>query len=159
MKMAIRYPEMVPFGSLYNEINNIFRELFKYDPAAERALETMEIPAVDIYETDKEIMLDVEVPGVNPDNFKVTFSNGKLIIEGAKEENIEEGRLNYLCMERSFGRFHRIISINRAVDLKNSEATYHQGILTIRFPKMPEKRRGEVTLQINAVDEPEGEIE
>ncbi len=154
--MAMRYHDINYFGTLYEEINKIFRELLRADPAAERALETLEIPAVDIYETDAEIVLELEVPGVDPALIQVSFLGGKLLIEGVKAEQVEEGRLNYICMERSFGRFQRIIPLSRAVNLRTSQAVYHQGILTIRLPKMDEKRGEKLFIPVARADEREG---
>lgn len=153
--MAMRYPDINYFGTLYEEINKIFRELLRSDPAAERALETLEIPPVDIYETEAEVVLELELPGVDAKRLQVGYSGGKLVVEGFKTEQVEQGRLNYICMERSFGRFQRIIPLSRTVDLRAGSAVYRMGILTIRLPKMPEKRGERIEIPVQRVEEVE----
>lgn len=157
--MAIRYPEISSLNHLYEEINRIFRELCQFDPAAERALETMEIPPLDIYETEDEVVMELEMPGVDPDKVSASFHEGKLTIEGLKEEWVEKGRTNYICMERSFGRFQRIIPITTAVNIKAAMATYDQGILTIKVPKLAEKRGGKTAIEIVKIADSEEPIE
>lgn len=146
--MAARYPDINYFGSLYEEINKIFRELLRADPAAERALETVEIPPLDIYETASELFLEMELPGVDPSRVQVFFSGGKLVVEGFKSEQVEEGRLNYVCMERAFGRFQRIIPLNRAVDVRGASAVFRRGVLSIRLPRLPEKRGERIDIKV-----------
>lgn len=155
--MGGRYPDVGRFNSIYEEINRIFRELMRFDPAAERALETMEVPPVDIWETATHVVMDLELPGVDPNMVSVSFVGGKVVIEGTKEERVEEGRQNYVCMERSFGRFHRVIPIAKAVDSGRAEASYRLGILTIRLPKIEDKRGARTVIGVTRIEDPEAE--
>jgi HSP20 family protein len=156
--MAFHYLEINTFSLLYEEINKIFRELQGLDHRAEGALDTIEVPSVDIYETEEAVFVEVEAPGVDPDRVKISFTQGTLIIEGFKEEEITADRLNYICMERSFGRFQRVIPINQPVDLEKSEGKYHQGIFSIRLNKMIDRRGQKQLIKIHKAKEEEGTV-
>jgi len=156
--MAFHYIEINAFSLLYEEINKVFRDLQKLDRSTERALETIEVPSVDIYETEEAIFVEVEAPGVDPAHVQISFTHGNLVIEGFKEEQVTEGRLNYICMERSFGRFQRVIPINQPVDLEKSEGKSHQGIFSIKLTKMTDRRGQKKLIKIRKVQEKEGII-
>ncbi len=150
--MARHHVDAKQYASLYEEMNKLFKEIFRFDPSTEKTLEMMEIPPVDIYETAGDVVLEIEVPGIDPDKVQVSFTGGRLIVEGTKEEDTESGRQNYLCMERSFGRFQRVIPLNRAVDLRRTRASYRLGIITIKLPKMQEKRGERIVIPLEKAE-------
>ncbi len=152
--MAFRFVEINTFGLLNEEINMVFRGIQRLDQSGPRGLEAMEIPPVDIYETEEAVFVELEVPGIDPDSVQVYFTGGSLVVEGLKEEKVTRGRLNYICMERSFGNFQRIVPINGPIDLAASEGQYHQGILSIRLIKIPE-RRGRSDIKIKRIRDKE----
>jgi HSP20 family protein len=102
--------------------------------------EETDFPALDVFETPEEIVVEAELPGVDPARVEVTAGDGTIAIEGVKEEALEEERVNYLCMERSFGAFRRSVPLTQAVDFTRAGATYRAGLLQIRVPKLQEKR-------------------
>ena len=103
-------------------------------------------PLLDLYETADSIIIEVDVPGTDPDNIGVSYLHGFLSIEGMKRERAEEpGRMNFLCMERSFEAFKRIVKITTPINPKGGKASYVRGVLTIVFPKV-EDQRGETII-------------
>ena len=96
---------------------------------------------LDLYETADHLVVEAEMPGVSEDDIKVYTSGDNLVIEGNKYERIEgEGKVNFLCMERSFGPFKRTVSIGSATDKSRIKAVYSKGILIVQIPKSKERR-------------------
>ncbi|UCD85982.1 MAG: Hsp20/alpha crystallin family protein [Deltaproteobacteria bacterium] len=121
------------------EVDTLFRSLFvQKDPHALAKGELL--PPADIIEGKDEILIRVELPGISLEEIEVSFSGGVLFIKGNKKEKFKEGRVNYLCIERSFGKFQRIIEIPRAIDSSQIQAKLKEGILSIRMPKIAERR-------------------
>lgn len=98
---------------------------------------------IDIYETQDTLYVEAEVPGMTAEEIRVYLDGGNLTIEGVKQEERlhSEGRINFLCMERAFGPFKRIINIPSAVNTHNIKASYADGILTVCLPKNVERRK------------------
>lgn len=97
---------------------------------------------LDLYETIEYFFIEAELPGVSVDDVKVYTSGDNVVIEGTKYEQIESrGKVNFLCMERSFGPFKRVVNIKAAVDRSCMKASYSKGILTIQISKSEERRK------------------
>lgn len=93
------------------------------------------LPSVDISETENEIVLRAEVPGINPDDIDITVSGDRLIISGEKSEEREEKEEHYYHCERRFGSFERSIELPSTADLEKVSADHANGVLTIHVPK------------------------
>lgn len=104
------------------------------------AIEETEFPAIDVFETAAELIVEAELPGIDPTQIGVTAGEGLIVIEGIKAEETGPGRVNFLCMERSFGPFRRAVLAGRAVDVTRATAAYREGVLQVRVPKIEERR-------------------
>ena len=94
-------------------------------------------PLVDVRENTKEIVVDVELPGVDPKDVKITVEKGTLSIEGDKKlEKKEEG--DFYRTERYYGAFIRSFSLPTSVDSEKISASYDKGVLKITIPKKKE---------------------
>jgi HSP20 family protein len=102
--------------------------------------EETDFPAVDISETADQIIVEAELPGISIKELEISICSGTLVIEGIKKETVEQERTNYLCMERTFGSFRRIIPLIRPVNPNTIKAYYRSGLLQILIPKVLEKR-------------------
>jgi HSP20 family protein len=101
-------------------------------------------PLLDLYETADSIVVEADVPGMAAEDVEVSYLRGILAIEGVKRERIEENeKVNYLCMERSFESFRRVLKLTVPISPKDASAVYSRGVLTLTFPKIKEKR-GEI---------------
>lgn len=116
------------------------RQILGRQSGATGSLGETEFPPLDIYEASGAIVVEAELPGVNPGNLEVSITGGTLVIEGMKEEVLEPGRVNFLCMERTFGDFRRIVPLLLPFHAAAIKARYRAGILEIRIPKAPERR-------------------
>jgi len=90
-------------------------------------------PAVDVYETNEEMIVVVEVPGVNPASIDLAVTGNVLSVRGSKEPPALPDSVPHL-RERRFGAFHRQISVPD-VDFDKAQAEAHDGVLLIRIPK------------------------
>ena len=99
-----------------------------------QVLPTVWSPPTDVYETDHEYVVRLEVAGMREADFEVMFEDGHLFVNGFRPDVPE--RRAYHQMEIRFGKFSTAISIPGAVDLEKSEAEYKNGFLTIVLPKL-----------------------
>ena len=98
----------------------------------------------DILEAPDAILVEVDLPGVDPASLQVEMKGHDLVIRGEHERTPASGIVAYHLMERSRGPFTRRLQVEGAVDSHKASATYGMGVLTIRLPRLPE-RRGRVT--------------
>jgi len=105
-------------------------------------------PHIDVFETQREFVVKMEIAGVNKEDIKLRFSDGMLIISGRRIDECEEERLGFHLMEISYGRFERRIPLPDNLDIERVKAIYDRGILKVSIPKAPEVSRGPVVIQI-----------
>lgn len=100
--------------------------------------------ATDVYETDKDVVVEMQVPGFKKENIKVSFNDGYLRVEGKSEEEKEEKNKNYWRREIRKGSFVRAIPLPIEVESGKAKAIFENGLLKIILPKIEtEKREGE----------------
>ena len=93
-------------------------------------------PMVDVCERETEIVIFVEMPGVDKSDVQLLWNNGVLIISGHKRQQLPgRGAARYLCVERAYGQFRREIDINIPIDRKAAKADLNDGLLKIHLPK------------------------
>jgi HSP20 family protein len=90
-------------------------------------------PPTDLYETEKEYVVSVEVAGMRDGDFEVLFDGGMLFIEGLRPDVTK--RRAYHQMEIHFGKFSTAVGVPGPIDLDNAQAEYKDGFLTVRMPK------------------------
>jgi HSP20 family protein len=93
-------------------------------------------PRVDVTETDQEVRITAELPGLEEKDIDVSLSNDILTLKGEKKSEQEDKRENYYRMERSYGSFQRSIQLPQEVDGDKVEATFKNGVLQITLPKL-----------------------
>ncbi len=98
------------------------------------------VPQVDIFSSKEELVVEVEIPGVKREDIDVTIFKSTLNLKALKYECFEEDKVNYVCMERSFGRIFRAIELPVPVNTSKIKAVYKNGILCIVMPIVEEKR-------------------
>jgi HSP20 family protein len=94
--------------------------------------------ATDVYETDKDLVVEMQVPGFKKENIKVSFQDDYLKVEGKAEEEKEEKEKNYWRKEIRRGSFVRVIPLPKKVDPRKAKANFKDGILKISLPKIEE---------------------
>jgi HSP20 family protein len=106
-------------------------------------------PPVDVCETEKMIVVRAELPGVSADQIKIGLCNTKLRIWGEKKRRPARRRImSYLCSERSYGKFGRIVPLRWTFSVNDTTAHLKNGVLQIHLPKIEDRRGGEVVITV-----------
>ena len=106
------------------------------------------LPAIDLTEREKDILVKAELPGLEADEIDLTIDKGHLIISGVREGEKEEETDSVHYRERSFGKFRRAIKLPDDVDNEKVNAEYKNGVLEIILPRV--EGNGKKTITINA---------
>ena len=93
-------------------------------------------PATDVQETDTDLLVHVELPGLSKKDIKVNMDNGVLTIQGEKQHAAEEKENRYHVSERTYGRFTRSFTLPSEVDAEKINAGFENGVLTLTLPKV-----------------------
>ncbi len=128
-----------PFYSLQRQINNLFDDFFSgFDMGARGLLAGGSgafIPSVDVKESDTEVIIQAELPGVDEKDISVTLTKDAVTIKGEKKDEKESKEKNYYYVERSYGSFHRVIPLGGEAEADNAKASFKNGVLNITIPK------------------------
>jgi HSP20 family protein len=106
-------------------------------------------PSVDVHETENEIVVSAEIPGVDPDEIDVTVNETSVVLSGEIRQGSEQDKEGYRVMERRYGTFHRTIRLPVEVKPDEAWADYKNGILEIRLNKSDSARDRSKKLKIN----------
>ena len=106
------------------------------------------LPAVDISETEKEYLINIELPEVKKEDVKVTVQEGVLVIYGERKQEKEEKGKKYHRVERSYGSFARSFTVPDGVDETKVAAEFMHGMLNLRLPKSEKARPKAIDVKI-----------
>ena len=104
-------------------------------------------PSIDMYEKEDSFIVRAELPGVNKEDVDISMSGDTLTIKGERKAPADVKAEEYECCEVCYGSFSRSITMPAAVDSDKIEATYENGILEIRLPKMKEAKPAKVQIK------------
>jgi HSP20 family protein len=110
---------------------------FFAEPFEEAAYTPAWAPRVDVEETEKEVVVKADLPGVDPEDLDVSVLDGVLILRGAKKEEKEEKGKSFHRVERFRGEFYRELPLPAGVDPDKIAATCAKGVVTVSIPKKP----------------------
>jgi HSP20 family protein len=130
-----------PFTSLRRDMERLFEDFSRdvgWGPPGTAGMAMA--PHIDVSETDSEIKLEAELPGVDEKDVEIVLEDGRLTIKGEKKLEKEEKKQDYYLHERSYGAFARSISLPFDADPDQIKATFAKGVLTVTVPKPPEVR-------------------
>lgn len=128
-----------PIVAFQDEVNKLFGDFFgelsfpNWERVAEPSFALT--PAVDVSESDKEIKVTAELPGIEAKDVQVTAAEGYVTIKGEKKEEKEEKREGYFRQERSYGSFQRVVALPDTANTDKAEAIFKNGVLTLSIPK------------------------
>lgn len=150
--VTVRRGEDNPFLALHREMNRLFDDVFRgFDLApfgSERMLDRVMggWPSIEVSETEKEIKVVAELPGLEEKDVNVELANGVLAIKGEKKTETEDK--DRLFSERYYGRFERRIPVDE-IDEQGVSATFKNGVLTVTLPKAPQAQSKVKRIAIN----------
>ena len=147
---ATRYTDDNPIATMHREMNRMFDDVFRgFDLmpfGTSRALDGFGWPQIDIDETDKEVRITAELPGLDEKDVNLELANGVLSISGEKRSETEDKARRF--SERYYGRFERRIPLDD-VDEDKAAATFKNGVLSITMPKSAEAKSNVRRIAIN----------
>jgi HSP20 family protein len=97
-------------------------------------------PAVDMYETCDEIVLEFDLPGFRAEDISLTVSGLSLVLEAQRPREPAEAQACFVCLERSYGRFHHAVHIPHSFDPDSITAEYRRGVLRVTCPKINDRK-------------------
>jgi HSP20 family protein len=106
-------------------------------------------PAVDILETDNELVLNADLPGVEVKDVDINIENGTLTLKGERKFEREEKNKGFHRMERSYGSFVRYFTLPDTVDAEHVHAEYNNGVLTVTLPKKEIAKPRSIKVQVS----------
>ncbi len=147
----VRWRPMRDMMNVQDEMNRLFdrffgKELWDED---EQLSQTNWFPVVDIKENKDEFTVFAELPGMNKEDVHITFTDGKLVIEGERKKEQEENEANYHRVERSYGKFCRTFQLPSGIQANKIAADFKDGILKIKLPKSEEVKPKEIEVKVS----------
>jgi HSP20 family protein len=137
---------MDPFYLLQNRLNRLFD--FPLAPIEETIPLTTWVPACDIYETEKEIVVKAELPGLKKEDVFVTIENNVLMIKGERRFAEEIKRENFHRVERTYGEFLRSFTLPTFIDAAKILAEFKDGVLMVTLPKREEAKPKQIEVKV-----------
>jgi HSP20 family protein len=136
-------------STLHDQVNRLFNETVLRGQGEDSALTTWS-PAVDIYETENELVVKADLPDVSEKDIDVRVENNLLTIRGERKFEKSVSEDNYLRVERSYGTFSRSFSLPNAVNAEAIHAEYNNGVLTVTMPKREESKPRQVKVAVSS---------
>lgn len=124
-----------PFVSLQNEVDRLFENFTSGFPSLGNGMPNVALLNMDVSETDKEIEITAELPGLEDKDVQINLADNILTIRGEKNAEKEQKDKNYRLVERSYGAFERSLELPEGVNADGIKASIDKGVLKVVVPK------------------------
>jgi HSP20 family protein len=144
MATLVRWEPFREIATLQNEMSRLMNTVIGGD--GETTATRTWVPAVDVWETDSELVYAFDLPGIPEDKISVEFEDGVLIVSAERERTQDASEEKFYRFERRFGSFSRTIGLPQGVTDEGIKADYNDGVLEVhvRKPESPKPRRIQV---------------
>ena len=105
---------------------------------------------LDVEELEDNVIVKASLPGVRPEEIKVTIEDHLLTIQRGLDSEDETKEGNYLIRERRQGSFHRTVRLPKYVDVDKAESMYEHGVLVVTLPKQEEKKARQIEVKVSS---------
>jgi HSP20 family protein len=133
-------------ATLQDQVSRLFGNVL--ERSAEESNLTSWAPAVDIYETEHELVIKADLPEVDPKDLDIRVENNILTIRGERKFEKKVNEENYLRVERAYGSFSRSFSLANTVNSEAIKADYQNGVLTLTVPKREEAKPKQIKVNV-----------
>jgi HSP20 family protein len=142
MATLVRWEPFRELAALQNEMSRFMNGLVEGDGRTSQAW----VPAVDVWETESEVVYAFDLPGIPEDKINVEFEDGAITVTAERERKVEQNDDRFYRFERRFGTFSRTIGLPQGVAEDSINAEYHEGVLElhVKKPEQPKPRRIQV---------------
>jgi HSP20 family protein len=146
MNSITRWEPFRNLSSLQEQVNRLFESGMQ--SRTDNSALTTWAPAVDIYETENELVLKADLPAINEKDLDIRVENNMLTIRGERKFESEVKEENYLRVERTYGSFSRSFGLPNTVNTEAIKAQYKNGVLTVEMPKRAESKPKQVKINV-----------
>lgn len=144
----IRFEPARELGTIQNEMNRLFNTFFETPTAPLNGAARRWIPAMDLVETDGDLVLRADLPGLSEEDVNIELEDNVLTVSGERKIEHEERKEGYYRVERSSGSFRRSLTLPEGVDPEAVKATFDRGVLEVRVPKPEERKPRKVAISV-----------
>ena len=135
------------FAAMQDRMNRLFGNVYLRDE--DTGLRGNWAPAVDIYETENhDLVVRAELPGINREDIEVVVENSTLVLKGEKKLDTEVKEEHYRRIERTYGTFHRSVTLPNTVDAGRISADVKNGVLTVKLPFREEAKPRTINVDV-----------
>ena len=145
----VRWNPFRDMSILQNQMNRLFEDALHAWPTDSDGTSAWS-PAADIYETDNDLVLQADLPGIDPKQIDVRVENNVLTIRGERGFEPKVERENFHRVERSYGGFQRVFDVPETVEIEGVKADYKNGVLTVVLPKKEVAKPKQIKVQVNS---------
>jgi HSP20 family protein len=154
----VRWDQGRDLDTLQGDVNRLFDSFFGRRDTAQGTAARRWVPAMDLVETEDQLVLRADLPGMRREDIGIEIKDNVLTISGERKAEHEEKGEGFHRIERSSGRFSRSLGLPRGMDATSVNASFENGVLEVRMPKPAERKptRIEISTEARAHDpEPE----
>ena len=143
MATLVRWEPFREFAALQNDMGRLMSTFLGQGQVNGENGERSWMPAVDVWETDNELVYAFDIPGISEDEISVEYDDGALTVSGQRERTEQREDDRFYRYERRFGSFSRTVGLPQGVEEDAIRADYRNGVLEIHVPKpeAPKPRR------------------
>jgi len=144
---SVAWPTLGRWSNLRDELDSLFELPFLANIANQTQLFSGWTPALDLYQSNDNVVAVVELPGMRKEDIEISLHEGMLTVSGERKQETGENEKAERS-ERYVGKFRRSISLPARVDTSNVSATYKDGILTVTLPKAEEAKPKKIQVNV-----------
>jgi len=144
MANTVRFEPMREMVRMSDAMDRLFENIYGHDWVNSDLLGT---PAIDMYQTESEVVLKASLPGLKPDDIQVSVVGDMLTLRGEAKFDEEKKDIAYQIRERRSGSFSRSIPLSSPVQADKAKAEFENGVLTLTLPKAEEMRPKTITVR------------
>jgi HSP20 family protein len=145
----VRWNPFREMASMQSAMDRMFEDVWKGNFPPFAGCTAVDMPALDIHETDTAYEVAVPLAGINPDDIDVKLHENTLTISGELPQPKVEDNRKVVVQERYYGKFSRSVSLPQRVDSNKVEATYENGVLNLILPKLPKAQPKQISVKFN----------
>src|SRR5271169_3849146 len=149
MSTITRWEPFRGLNTLQDQVNRLFEDTFNHGRSSQTDLAAW-APAVDIYETENELVVKADLPDLQEKDIDIRVENNTLTIRGERKFEKDVNEDNYLRIERAYGAFTRSFSLPNTVNSENIRAEYRNGVLTLHMAKREESKPKQIKISVSA---------
>ena len=146
----VRWDPGRDLDTLQGDVNRLFDTFFGHGDAAQSSAARRWVPAMDLVETDDQLVLRADLPGIDRGDINIEVKDNVLTVSGERKAEHERKGEGYHRIERSFGRFSRSLGLPRGMDADGVTASFEAGVLEVRLPKPAERKPTKIEIATEA---------